>query len=40
MTTNSVTGTKAHTKMTPLWVISLFLSLTEVISGIAVTQKP
>ena len=38
MTTNSVTGTKPHTKMTPLWVISLFLSLTEVVSGVAVTQ--
>ena len=38
MTTNSVTGTKSHTKMTPLWVISLFLSLTEVVAGVAVTQ--
>ena len=38
MTANSVTGTKPHTKMTPLWVISLFLSLTEVVAGVAVTQ--
>ena len=38
MTTNSVTWTKSHTKMTPLWVISLFLSLTEVVAGVAVTQ--
>ena len=38
MTMNSVTGTKPHTRMTPLWVISLFLSLTEVVAGVAVTQ--
>ena len=25
-------------RMTPLWVISLFVSLTEVVAGIAVTQ--
>ncbi|MBU8921692.1 MAG: hypothetical protein KOO63_07710 [Bacteroidales bacterium] len=30
--------TRKDNKMTPLWVISLFLSLTEVVTGIAVTQ--
>ena len=38
MATNPVTKVKPPAKMTPLWVISLFLSLTEVISGIAATQ--
>ena len=38
MATNPITKAKLPVKMTPLWVISLFLSLTEVISGIAATQ--
>ena len=38
MATNPITNAKLPVKMTPLWVISLFLSLTEVISGIAATQ--
>lgn len=33
-----VTKAKPPTKMTPLWVISLFVSLTEVVLGISVTQ--
>ena len=38
MATNPITKAKPPAKMTPLWVISLFLSFTEVISGIAATQ--
>ena len=38
MATSPITNAKLPAKMTPLWVISLFLSLTEVIAGIAATQ--
>ena len=38
MATNPVANARLPAKMTPLWVISLFLSLTEVIAGIAATQ--
>jgi hypothetical protein len=38
MATNPITKAKLPAKMTPLWVISLFVFLTEVIAGIAATQ--
>ena len=38
MATNPVAKAKLPAKMTPLWVISLFVFLTEVIAGIAATQ--
>lgn len=38
MATSPITNAKLPAKMTPLWVISLFVFLTEVIAGIAATQ--
>lgn len=38
MATNPVANARLPAKMTPLWIISLFVFLTEVIAGIAATQ--